>query len=255
VTRDHYERDAVEAVSRAVTSTSLSRIVALLAASKRCQHAEPACQQLRTCPDVQSVLDRLLRHALEVTNADRGDVQLVDRPTGSLLIKAQSGLHEEFLRFFACIRVIGGSACARALRDIGPAVIEDVDSDEEFAPYREIAHCEGFRAVVSIPLVSTIRTVVGVVSTHFPMCHRPSDSQLSALIEAGRLATNAIILRRAQSRVIGDVLTDSAIVVAETIRAVSESERRIKQADLVLEKTDQLLRVSHLAIRRSKLSR
>jgi GAF domain-containing protein len=209
-------------------------------------------KELRTCPDMQSALDCLLHRSLEISHTQLGNVQLVDRTSGSLVLEAHNSFHEEFLRFFARVRATEGSACARALRDTSPIVIEDVSSDEQFAPYREIAYRAGFRAVVSVPLVSTIGTVVGVLSTHFPMRHKPSDIQLSALLELGRLATNAIILRRARARAIGDPRTDSAADVAETLKAISESDRWIHKADISLKKSDELLHESQLAILRSK---
>jgi GAF domain-containing protein len=207
-------------------------------------------RQLPTCPDLQSVLDCVLHRGLEISGAKRGDVQLINRTTEHLVIEAHRGLHEEFLRVFAQVEVKDGSACARALRNIGPVVIEDVGSDQEFVPYRDIAYREGFRAVVSIPLVSIIGTVVGVLSTHFPTRHRPTDIQLTALIEAGRLATNAIILRRPRSGAVSGPLPDSAADAVQTLRAISESERRITKAKVILKKSDKLLHESNLAIAR-----
>jgi GAF domain-containing protein len=233
------------------TKTATARVSRLFARVFLNNMSGLFAQRLRRCRDLPSVLDCVLHHGLEITNAQRGDIQIVDSATGCLVIEAQSGLHEEFLRFFARIKVTEGSACARAIRQLGPIVIEDVWSDEEFKPYREIAGHEGFRAVVSIPLVSTAGTI-GVLSTHFPAPHTPSDLQLDALIRTASLATNAIILRRALAQPIRHPRFDSAVEAAEALRAISESDHLIRKVDALLRKSDELLWQSRFAILRSK---
>jgi hypothetical protein len=65
---------------------------------------------------------------------------------GYLEIKAQSGFADEFLNFFQRVCLADVSACARALRKRSSIVFEDVTTDQQF---------------------------VGILSTHFPILHRP----------------------------------------------------------------------------------
>lgn len=90
-----------------------------------------------------------------------------------------------------------GSACVRALRKRDPIIVEDVLLDEQFVPCRAIVARAGIRAVQSTPLISTSGALVGVVSTHFPASHRPTELQMLAIAEAARGAANAIIHVRA----------------------------------------------------------
>ena len=118
-------------------------------------------------PHPGMLLDEILTFGLELLQADRGNVQLVDPATGALRIAAQRGFGPEFLDYFA---VVGddGSACGRAAWRAAQVVITDVTTDPGFAPHREIASASGFRAVQSTPLLGSSGRLVGMVSTHYP---------------------------------------------------------------------------------------
>jgi GAF domain-containing protein len=147
--------------------------------------------------NLQSLADEVLDFGVRLTNADFGNVQLMNWKTGWLEIKAQRGFHDEFLNFFKWVRPDDGTACARAVQDHEAIIIEDVTADRRFSPYLEIALRAGFRAVQSTPLVSTSGALVGIVSTHFRRQHRPDASQVRALQETGQIAADRIIALRA----------------------------------------------------------
>src|SRR5262245_48614589 len=94
---------------------------------------DPFHERLRRYPDVQSVLVCLLQRALEVCQTEFGNVQLMNWKAGYLEIKAQRGFQGEFLNFFEHVRLSHASACARALRNREPIIINDImlDRSEE----------------------------------------------------------------------------------------------------------------------------
>src|SRR5262249_34536276 len=96
-----------------------------------------------------------------------GNIQVYRSATQSLEIVVQRGFPPEFLERFYAVRAIDGSACARALKKRQRVVIEDVERDREFEPYRELAAAVGFRAVQSTPLLSRDGPLLGMLSTHF----------------------------------------------------------------------------------------
>jgi GAF domain-containing protein len=154
-------------------------------------------EQLQKCPDVLSVLNCVLDRSLELSGTCFGNVQLMDWRSGYLEIKAQRGFQSEFLSFFERVKFDHGSACARALRNRDTIVINDIMTDEQFSPYREIGCRAGIRAVQSTPLVSSSGALLGVLSVHFMMVQRPTDMQVRGMTEAAGLAANAIIRLRA----------------------------------------------------------
>jgi GAF domain-containing protein len=155
---------------------------------------------LAASAEMRLVCEALLQQSLALTGAPLGNVQLVDWRAGELNVVAQLGFQSDFLRFFARVNYQDSCACAQALATRAPIVVADVMSDAAFAPYRDIADRAGFRAVQSTPLISSSSALVGMVSTHFPAAHAPTDQELASLREAGRQTADMIIAQRARRR-------------------------------------------------------
>jgi PAS domain S-box-containing protein len=141
--------------------------------------------------DLQAVLEQTLTEIMELQSADFGTVQLTDAEQGGLVIVAQRNFQPAFLHYFALVRD-GGSVCARAAGTHCRVVVEDVQTDEFFAPHRHAAVEAGFRAVQSTPLLGQRGELLGVVSTHFRRPHRPSEAELRLTDLYARLATQTI---------------------------------------------------------------
>src|SRR5262249_51177579 len=115
------------------------------------------------------------------------------------------------------------TACGRVLQSRSTIVIEDVMADPDFAPYREVAHRAGFRAVQSTPLVSHSGAFVGVVSSHFSTVQRPTELQLRWLKEAAESAADAIIRIWANGR--EGQLQKSLASLEQSFRAIADAEK------------------------------
>jgi hypothetical protein len=124
--------------------------------------------------------DKTLNAALSLVGADRGNIQVRQPGTGSLIIAAQSGFDTEFLDYFAVTKD-DASACGRAAIRRSQIVIADLTIDPGFAPHREIAWASGFRGVCSTPLLDGRSNVMGVLSTHYERAYRPSQRELAML--------------------------------------------------------------------------
>src|SRR5262249_26915619 len=100
--------------------------------------------------DVPGCLREVLNVSIEISNADKGIVQLLDPESGVLTIATQSGFDEPFLKFFA--NVEDGESVWRAAKDSQQRVIvEDVLKSEIFRgkPKLEILTNADVRAVQS----------------------------------------------------------------------------------------------------------
>ena len=174
VARDVSERQRTEHALR----ESEKRLVAEAQALTRLNELSTRLWASRSLDDG---LEEILAAALELLGADQGNLQLLD-PAGDVLrIVAQRGFERTFLDFFREVRVADESACGRALRFGQRVVIDDVESEASFAPYRTIARAAGFRSVISSPLIGADGTRVGVISTHYPIVHRPGAQELGRL--------------------------------------------------------------------------
>src|SRR5215469_3624951 len=104
-----------------------------------------------------------------LTGADKGNIQLPDVVSGSLVIAAQRGFYEPFLNFFASVRHGDAATCGTAFDSGKRIVVEDVKESEIFAgrPALDILIKAGVRAVYSTPLTSSAGQILGMISTHF----------------------------------------------------------------------------------------
>ncbi len=126
--------------------------------------------------ELEPLFGEVLQATIELQGADFGHLQVWNADIQALEIVAQSGLGQEFLDLLA--RSDPRLACQRALAKRTRVVVEDVETDAGFAPYRVTAARTGFRAVQSTPLLTASGELVGMISTHFRSPHRPSPREL-----------------------------------------------------------------------------
>jgi PAS domain S-box-containing protein len=134
--------------------------------------------RLLEAADLPRILDEILEATIALQRADFGNVQLCDPASGALEIVAQRGFSQRFLEYFGRVDSRDESACGRALREGTRVIIEDVQNDGGYAPHREIAAAEGYRAVQSTPIRGRDGRAMGMLSTHFREPHRPSEREL-----------------------------------------------------------------------------
>ena len=188
--REVIEREATEKAlrqSQALLSNEAQRMLKLYEASGRALVA----------PDMQTALGVILDASIELLGAGFGNIQLYDPKSEELHIVAQRGFSEEFLRTFHTVSRDNPSSCSRSIRMGRRVIIEDVETDPEYAPYREIAAKEGYRAIQSTPIFEA-KGLLGVISNHFREPHRPTEAALRLLDLYAQQAISLIVRSRAQ---------------------------------------------------------
>ncbi|WP_083901687.1 chemotaxis protein CheB [Pseudanabaena sp. PCC 6802] len=150
--------------------------------------------QLFSSLDLDLILNQVLDAAMGLLHADMGNIQLLDRQRGVLEIVSHQGFGSEFLDYFREVGADDGTACSRALKSGQRAIVEDVQTDTEYAPHLQIAAAAGYRAVQSTPLIGRQGELLGVLSTHFRQPHRPAERELRMLDLYGRMVATAISL-------------------------------------------------------------
>ena len=149
--------------------------------------------------ELQPLLEEVLNATIALQSADFGNVQLYNPETRALEIVAQRGFRQDFLDHFSSVRE-SGSACGQALQRGERVIIEDVQTDPGFEPYRPIAASAGFRAVQSTPMFSRSGEPLGMISTHFRQPHRPSEHDLRVTDVYARQAADMIERKRSEER-------------------------------------------------------
>ena len=134
--------------------------------------------RLLGCDDLQTCLEEVLDAALALMEAELGNVRLLDPTTRQLRIAAQRGFGPEYLEHFSSVGANSGEVCARAAQQRKRVIVEDMQTDPQFASYRATAAAEGFRGVQSTPIMSRRGELLGVLSTYFRDPQRPSERAL-----------------------------------------------------------------------------
>jgi PAS domain S-box-containing protein len=192
---DITERKRVEKslrASRSRLAADLKAITCLYEVGNRCVRAGNGSQQC---------LEMILDAAVSITGADKGNIQLFDHGSGALVIAAQLGFEEPFLKFFARVRD-GSSACGAAMLSAQSLLVEDVTRSELFAGQASLDALldAGVRAVQSTPLLSSDGSLLGMISTHFSRPTRLDERELRLMDLLARLAADYLERKQAEEK-------------------------------------------------------
>src|SRR5262245_9037580 len=103
--------------------------------------------ELRTIP-IQPKLRSLLKDAIALLKADKGNIQLYDEKENALTIVASHGFNNQFLEHFRRVQP-GYAPCGTALKRKKRVVVEYAFSDRTFGHMAPIFASYGFVAIQS----------------------------------------------------------------------------------------------------------
>jgi PAS domain S-box-containing protein len=145
-----------------------------------------------------TVLDRIVETAMAITNANRGHIQLVDTPSRHLRTVAQRGFEPALVDLWHNALVCP-KHWADAMERGERVIVEDITRSLIVRDTPELRAMlqAGVRAVQSTPLLSRGGRLLGVLSTHYGMPHRPDERALRLLDLLAR--QTADIIERTQT--------------------------------------------------------
>jgi len=154
----------------------------------------------RPTNSVHRCLQKTLETAITIANADKGNLQILDKQSGVLQIAVESGFDKRFLKFFRNVKSNDASACSIAMRRAKYTIVEDITRSEIFAgqPSLDVLLAAGVRAVHSVPLKSTAGNLVGIVSVHYSHPHRPRERELGFIDLLARQAADYLERKTAE---------------------------------------------------------
>lgn len=161
---------------------------------------------MREGSELHECLETILDAAIALTAADKGNIQLIDLPSGALVIAVHRGFDPPFLKFFERVSD-DSSACGVAMESGKHVLVEDVQQSAVFAgkPSLEVMLQAGARAVLSVPLVSNRGTVFGMISTHYKKPHRPDERELRLVGLLAKLAADYVERRLCEKLFLGSL--------------------------------------------------
>lgn len=178
--------------------------------------------------DRDGCLQEVLKVAIEISGADKGNIQLVDPASGLLSMTTQSGFASPFLDFFSDRNQSG--ACNVALETQQRVIVEDVRQSALFvgSPSLGVMNNAGVRAVQSTPLVSSAGNVLGVISTHFSTTRRPTEQELRLMDLLARQAADYLERKRVEEE------REELLAREHELRETAEEANRLKDEFLAI---------------------
>jgi PAS domain S-box-containing protein len=148
--------------------------------------------------DLRQALEEILAGAIELLGADMGTIRILDTQRGVLKVEAHRGFKQKALDLIDRVPAAGDSLCGRALRAGERMVIEDVDTNDLFSPFRPLARAAGYRAMQTTPIMSHEGMPLGMLATHFRSAHKSSEQDLRLLDLYVRQAAEIIERHKAE---------------------------------------------------------
>jgi PAS domain S-box-containing protein len=142
--------------------------------------------------DLAAAMSEVLEPVLALLGTDMGDIQLYDDCSDSAKIVAQRGFTSEFMDYRQGSAAITEPACARAVETGRRVIVEDVESDVLYEPYRDAAAAAGYRAIQATPLLSRGGDLLGVLCTYSRQASCVSAGDLRILDLYARYAADLI---------------------------------------------------------------
>jgi PAS domain S-box-containing protein len=173
-------------------------------------------------------LNHTLKAAIEIVGAEKGTLQLFEASSLALVIVAQHGFEEPFLKFFERVRD-DHCACGAAMQSTKQVIVENVLESDVFRGQasQKVLIEAGVRAVICTPLMSSKNTLLGIIATHFSLPHQPSQHELKLLDLLARQAADYLERRLAEEhqQILMRELDHRVKNVLARVTAVADSTR------------------------------
>ncbi|HEU4685353.1 MAG TPA: PAS domain S-box protein [Nitrospira sp.] len=130
--------------------------------------------------EIEALYGKIVRAGQALMHSDFASMQMLDRERGELVLLAHCGFPSPSVEAWKRVGTDTGCTCGEALRTARRAVAEDVETcafivgTRGWKQYRAM----GVRAAQSTPLIARNGSLVGMLSTHWRLEHRPSEHAL-----------------------------------------------------------------------------
>lgn len=178
--------------------------------------------------DRDACLQEILRVAIEISGADKGDIQLTDSVSGFLSLTNEAGFDPAFHEFLSDSSK--ASASNVAVETQQRVIVEDVRKSALFVgnPALGAMNKAGVRAVQSTPLVSSEGNVLGVISTHFKTTRRPTEQEMRLMDLLARQAADYLERKRVEQE------KEQLLAREHELRNIAEEANRLKDEFLAI---------------------
>ena len=178
--------------------------------------------------DRDACLEEILKVAIEISGADKGNLHLVEPGTGVLALNAECGFDDEFSESFSEEGQFPVSVKAFETRQ--RVIVENVRQSALFAGSSSLNAMNNarVRAVQSTPLISSSGNVLGVISTHFMTALRPTEQELRLMDLLARQAADYLERKQVERE------REELLAREHELRQTAEEANRLKDEFLAI---------------------
>jgi two-component sensor histidine kinase/integral membrane sensor domain MASE1 len=150
---------------------------------------------MREGGSIEKSLDKVIEAAVEMSDADKGNVRLFNSETGMPSVLVQRGFDEPSLKFFQQVQT-------STMKSNKRVIVEDVGSDDNCnfsGQVRQELVDAGVRAITCTPLLSSTGNLLGVISTVFATPHHASERESNLMDLLARQTADYLERKRAET--------------------------------------------------------
>ena len=147
---------------------------------------------------LEPLLEEILSCMMALQDADFGCVQFYNADSDALELVTHRNLPPAVAARFAVVSDCSTS-CGMAMRRRERVIIEDMRTDPDFAPNRDVVESVGMRSALSTPLFARSGELLGMITTHLRRPHRPSEHELRVADLCARQAAQLIERKRVET--------------------------------------------------------
>ena len=141
--------------------------------------------------------EKIVENAVALMHSDYASLQMLFPERGSggeLRLLSFRGFNPEAAKFWEWVRADSKCTCGIALRDYKRVIATDIAACEFMAGSedQDVYLQTGIRACQTTPLISTVGNVVGMISTHWRIAHKPSEKDLQLFDSLVRQAADLV---------------------------------------------------------------
>ena len=140
--------------------------------------------------DLESVLQTIVESVIQVVGCDKSAIFELDEDGYKLSLRMARGLSPTYVENSLQLQVDRDTRAFSVATGV-PLVVPDIEVEPRLAGLRSLAHQEGFRGVIDLPLVGR-RGLFGVLTVYFAGVHHPSTSEMEVLTTFASQAATAI---------------------------------------------------------------
>lgn len=174
---------------------------------------------------------RVTQHIIEagraIMHSDFVSLQAYDKERHALRLITHYGFDASSTEGWAWVFPDSRTTCGETLRTGKRVIVQDIETCDFLALWREAYHRCGIRSVQSTPLVTPDGQLIGMVSTHWRTPYQPTSHELNVFDVWARQTADAFI----DNKELTQLLKEVNLRVCESNKQVERCRVLVKQLE------------------------